>query len=129
MKPVRRKIRRHFGLTAKQVAVRSKRPWYFQMLLALTFMLIGFGSAYWLFHKKDQTQLQIQMQTQLQQKTLEAKDLISKLVGAQRELQVELATNNNLAKEFASVQDENLKIKEDLFFYKNMLNGKNKNSR
>ena len=129
MKPVRRKIRRHFGLTAKQVAVRSKRPWYFQMLIALMFMLIGFGSAYWLFHKKDQTKLQIQMQTQLQQKTLETKDLISKLVGAQRELQVELATNNNLAKEFASVQDENLKIKEDLFFYKNMLNGKNKNSR
>ena len=123
MKPVRRKIRRHFGLTAKQVAVRSQRPRYFQMLLALMFMAIGFGAAYWLFHENDQAQQQLQL------KTLETKDLISKLVGAQRELQIELATNNNLAKEFASVQDENLKIKEDLFFYKNMLNGKNKNSR
>ena len=122
MKPVRRKIRRHFGLTAKQVAVRSQRPWYFQMLLALMFMVIGFGVAYWLFHENDQAQAQLQQQ--LQQKTLETKDLITKLVGAQRELQIELATNNNLAKEFASVQDENLKIKEDLFFYKNMLNGK-----
>ena len=117
MKPVRRKIRRHFGLTAKQVAVRSQRPWYFQMVLALMFMTIGFVAAYWLFHENDQAQ------QQLQQKTLETKDLITKLVGAQRELQIELATNN-LAKEFASVQDENLKIKEDLFFYKNMLNGK-----
>ncbi len=49
MKPVRRKIRRHFGLTAKQVAVRSKRPWYFQVLLAVLFVTVGFGSAYWIF--------------------------------------------------------------------------------
>jgi len=47
-------------------------------------------------------------------------------MGAQRELQVELATNNNLAKELASVQDDNIKIKEDLFFYKNMLGKKSK---
>ncbi len=118
MKPVRRKIRRHFGLTAKQVAVRSQRPWYFQALLALLFIALGFGMAYWLMHENDDARQQLQL------KTLENKDLITKLVGAQRELQIELATNNNLAKEFASVQDENLKIKEDLFFYKNMLNGK-----
>ena len=120
MKPVRRKIRRHFGLTAKQVAVRSQRPWYFQSMLALLFMAIGFGVAFWIFKDNDKAQTQ----AQLHLKTLETKDLMTKLVGAQRELQIELATNNNLAKEFASVQDENLKIKEDLFFYKNMLNGK-----
>ena len=123
MKPVRRKIRHHFGLTAKQVAVRSQRPWYFQAALAFLFMAIGFGAAYWMLYENDHT-LNL-----LHQKTLENRELIAKLVGAQRELQIELATNNNLAKEFASVQDENLKIKEDLFFYKNMLNGKNKNSR
>ncbi len=118
MKPVRRKIRRHFGLTAKQVAVRSQRPWYFQGALALAFTVIGFGAAYWLLHTNDNAK------QQLQYKIIENKELITKLVSAQRQLQIELATNNNLAKEFASVQDENLKIKEDLFFYKNMLNGK-----
>ncbi len=120
MKPVRRRVRRHFGLTAKNVAVRSHRPWYFQSLLALLFVGLGFGLAYWILHRDD-----IQSVRQnLQQKTLENRALEGKLIGAQRELQVELATNNTLAKELASVQDENLKTKADLFFYKNMLSGK-----
>ena len=118
MKPVRRNIRRHFGLTAKQVAVRSQRPWYFQVLMAALFVALGFTLAYWMLHDAEN------IREKLTQTTLENKDLETKLVGAQRELQVELATNNNLAKELASVQDENIKVKEDIFFYKNMLNGK-----
>lgn len=120
MKPVRRKIRRHFGLTAKNVAVRSQRPWYFQALLAFLYVALGFGLAYWLLHNGDTETVR----KNLQQVTLENSALEAKLIGAQRELQVELATNNNLAKELASVQDENLKTKADLFFYKNMLSGK-----
>jgi hypothetical protein len=120
MKPVRRKIRRHFGLTAKQVAVRSHRPWYFQVFMAIFFIILGFGIAYWMLHDNESEIVR----QQLQLTTQENKDLQTKLVGAQRELQIELATNNNLAKELASVQDDNIKIKEDLFFYKNMLAGK-----
>ncbi len=120
MKPVRRNIRRHFGLTAKQVAVRSQRPWYFQALLALLFMLLGFGLAYWMLHDGES----LSIREQLKQSVIANKELEAKLVGAQRELQVELATNNNLAKELSSVQDENIKTKQDLFFYKNMLGKK-----
>jgi hypothetical protein len=122
MQPVRRRVRRHFGLTAKNVAVRSHRPWYFQTVLALMFVALGFGLAYWMLHRDDIETVR----ENLKQKTLENKDLEAKLIGAQRELQVELATNNNLAKELTSVQDESLKTKADLFFYKNMLGKKPK---
>jgi uncharacterized protein HemX len=122
MKPVRRKIRRHFGLTAKQVAVRSKRPWYFQALLATLFIVIGFASAYWIFQGGQNRSIRQKSELVAQ----ENRALQAKLVGAQRALQIQLASNNNLAKELASVQDENIKMKEDLFFYKNMLNGKSK---
>ena len=118
MKPVRRNVRRHFGLTARQVAVRSQRPWYFQALLAALCVALGFAMAYWILHDDNN------LGEKLKQVTLENSDLQSKLVGAQRELQVELATNNTLAKELASVQDDNIKAKEELFFYKNMLNKK-----
>jgi uncharacterized protein HemX len=120
MKPVRRNVRRHFGLTARQVAVRSQRPWYFQALLAALCVALGFGFAYWLLHDDEN------LHEKLKQVTLENTDLQSKLVGAQRELQVELATNNTLAKELASVQDDNIKAKEELFFYKNMLGKRSK---
>lgn len=122
MKPVRRNIRRHFGLTAKQVAVRSQRPWYFQAVLATLCVMIGFALAYWMLHDDEG----LTIREQLKQTVADNKALEAKLVGAQRELQVELATNNNLAKELATVQDESIKIKQDLFFYKNMLGKKPK---
>lgn len=80
----------------------------------------GVGSAYWIFQGGENQSIR----QKSEQIALENRVLQTKLVGAQRELQIELATNNNLAKELASVQDESIKIKEDLFFYKNMLKGK-----
>jgi hypothetical protein len=97
------------------VAVRSQRPWYFRALLAILCVALGYAIAYWVLHDSEN------VREKLQQTKLDNKELEIKLVGAQRELQVELATNNTLAKELASVQDENIKIKEDLFFYKNMV--------
>jgi cell division protein FtsB len=108
-------VRNHFGLTARRVAVRSQRPWYFRALLAIACVALGYAIAYWVLHDTEN------LAERLQQTKLDNKELEIKLVGAQRELQVELATNNTLAKELASVQDENIKIKEDLFFYKNMV--------
>ena len=120
MKPIRRRVRRHFGLTAKQVAVRTHRPWYVHVFLVFMFIAIGFGLAYWILFDEDVEKIKRDLETA----KLENNSLGTKLVKTQRELQVELATNNNLAKELASVQDEGLKCKEDLLFYKNMLNGK-----
>ena len=122
MKPIRRKIRSHFGLTAKQMAIRSHRPWYFRWIAAILFMSIGSALTYHVLHDEDIDTLRLKMQ-QVEQ---ENKDLHTKLIGAQQALQVELATNNNLAKELATVQDDNLKVKEDLVFYKNMLGRKTK---
>jgi len=95
--------------------VRSQRPWYFRVLLAILCVALGYAIAYWMLRDTEN------IREKLQQTKLDNKELEIKLVGAQRELQVELATNNTLAKELASVQDENIKIKEDLFFYKNMV--------
>jgi hypothetical protein len=120
MRPVDRRVRNHYGPTARRVAVRSQRPWYFQVLLAAMFVIFGFALAYWLLRDE------LDVREQLKLITAENKELEAKLVGAQRELQVELATKNTLAKEFATVQDENIKIKEELFFYKNMVGKKSR---
>ncbi len=123
MKPVRRKIRRHFGLTAKQVAVRSQRPWYFQWFLAILLLAIGFIMAYWYLNVGENAGLH----KSLQQTALENQALQTKLVSIERELQIKQALQDNLAKELASVQDESIKIKADLIFYKNMQDKKSRN--
>jgi hypothetical protein len=118
MKPVRRRIRRHFGLTAKQVAVRSKRPWYFQWGVAALYVLLGYLAAYWQITGGEN------IHGQLRQATLENQTLHTKIIQVERQLQIEQAAQSNLAKELSSVQDENIHLKEDLIFYKNMQNGK-----
>lgn len=116
MKPVRRKIRRHFGLTAKQMAIRSQRPWYFQWLLAVILLGIGFILAYWFLNGGANAGLH----ERLQQTALENQAFQTKIVSMERELQIKQALQDNLAKELANVQDESIKIKADLIFYKNM---------
>lgn len=118
MKKVRRGISKYYGVTAKQVAVHSARPWYYKVFLACFFVALGFGLAYFMLRSSDYYTVSQQLKkTMLKNKALEAQ-----LIQAQRDLQIELATNNNLAKELTNVQDENLKVKENLFFYKKMLN-------
>lgn len=119
MKPVRRRIRRHFGLTAKQVAVRSKRPWYFQWGMTALFIVLGYAIAYWQFASGGEN-----IHAKLKQTTLENQALNTKIIQVERQLQIEQAAQTNLTNELNNVQDENMRIKEDLVFYKNMLNGK-----
>lgn len=116
IRPIRRRLRNHFGLTAKQVAVRSHRPWYFQSMLAVVYVLVGFALAYWVLHDDDGESVR----QRLKQVTVENIELQKKLIASQRELQVELATSNNLAKTLTAQQDETIKLKEELVFYKNM---------
>jgi len=118
MKPVRRRIRRHFGLTAKQVAVRSKRPWYFQWGITAVFVIAGYLIAYWQFSSRGD------IYQKYQQTALENQALHTKIIQVERQLQIEQAAQTNLTKELNKVQDENMHIKQDLVFYKNMLNGK-----
>ncbi|OIQ96923.1 hypothetical protein GALL_211200 [mine drainage metagenome] len=115
MKPVRRRIRRHFGLTAKQVAVRSQRPWYFQWVIVAVLVLVGYSIAYWKFEAGSE---------KLKQAVSDSQSLQSKVIIVERQLQIEQAAQANLEKELNVVQDENLHLKEDLLFYKGMVSGK-----
>lgn len=115
MKPVKRRIRKHFGLTAKQVAVRSKRPWYFQWLIWCCLIAMGYALAYW--------QLSFD-QEQFSQLLEENQVLQTKLIQLQKEVQIEQAAQANLQKELAQIQDENIHVKEELLFYKNMVDKK-----
>ena len=115
MRPVKRKIRRHFGLTAKQVAVRSQRPWYFQWLVATIFVVAGYMLAYWQFTGGEN------LVAKLNQAVLENQGFQTKLIQVEQQIKIEQASQKNLNEELKLVHDENIKLKEDLLFYKNML--------
>jgi len=118
MKPVSRKLKRHFGATAKHVAVRSKQPWYWQILVYGLLVFLGYMVAYAQLSGGDFGSLHQNVQ-QLKQ---ENQDLQAKLVHSERQLQVETAAQTNLTKEMATLQDEQMHLKEDVAFYQNIMN-------
>jgi len=124
MKRVTRRLRRHFGSTAKRVAVRSQRPWYWSWLSAGLLVLAGYVIGYWQFTGGDYN-----LRSSVERLTRENQSLQAKMVYNERQLQVEQATQSNLSKELEKLQDEDMKLKEDLAFYKNMLGERVKRGR
>lgn len=114
---LQRGIKRHFGPTAAQVAVRPRLPWYWGAVLPLALLLLGYVVGYWQFAAGDLNTLS----AQVQQLTLENQSLQAKIVHNERQLQVEQAAQANLAKELAALQEEDMRIKEDVEFYKSIL--------
>jgi type VI protein secretion system component VasK len=118
--PITRKFKRHYGVSARNLTVRSKQPWYWQLGLAVMLVLLGYVIAYWHFtggkfwHFSDN----------LQRVTAENSSLQAKVIQMERQLQVQQVAQNNLANDLKSLQDESLKLKQDVLFYKNMVNDK-----
>ncbi len=122
MKLVSRCFKRHLGSTAKKVVVRSQRPWYWTWLFAGLLMLGGYFVAYWQFTGGDYSDLR----SKVERLSKGNQTLQAKVVYTERQLQVEQATQSNLSNELTKLQDEDMRLKEDLAFYKNMLDEKAK---
>lgn len=82
------------------------------------YVMLGYVVAYWQFASSQDAH------QKLKQATLENQALHTKIIQIERQLQIEQAAQTNLTKELNAVQDENMHIKQDLFFYKNMVNDK-----
>ncbi|OIQ90179.1 hypothetical protein GALL_279200 [mine drainage metagenome] len=113
-----RMLKRHFGITAPHVAVRAALPWYWELARLLLLLLVGYAVAYWQFvgrhtHPFDKL---------AEQKLEDVQSMQAKVVHLESQLQVSAAAQGDLTKEMASMQDENMRMKEDVAFYKSILN-------
>ena len=112
-----RKVKHHFGPTAKQVAVRPQQPWFWSVLFVFSLVLLGYLAGYWQFAASDLSNLAARMELLTQ----ENRSLQAKIVHNERQLQVERAAQDSLAEELAILQEEDMRIKEDVEFYKSIL--------
>ena len=124
MRKVTRRLKRHFGASAKHVTVRTQQPWYWQWFVALLLILFGYLVGYWQFTGGDYVGMLNSVNNLLRDKqTLEAKT-----VYRERQLQVERAAQKSLADELAALQDESIQLKEEVAFYRGILNENAANS-
>lgn len=118
MRKVTRRLRGHFGATAKKVTVRSKQPWYWQWFVAILLILFGYLAGYWQFTGGDYIGLIRSVNNLLK----DNQQLEVKTVYRERQLQVERAAQKSLADELSLLQGENMELKEEVAFYRGILN-------
>jgi hypothetical protein len=117
MKNLTRALRLHFGTSTQSVAVRVKFPWYWRLFWLGALVGIGFGIGYWLYANDSTAQLQADVQ-RLEQ---ENRQLRTQTIHVESQQQVTQVAQKDLAKDIAVLQEENVQLKEDVGFYKSIL--------
>jgi hypothetical protein len=117
MRPWLRVLKQRFGITAPQVAVHTALPWYWRAAWLLLLVGLGYAGAYWQFIGRHTHPFDVAASQKLES----AQVLQAKVVHLESQLLVTGAAQSNLAKEMATMQDENMRMKEEVAFYKSIL--------
>ena len=117
MKRGLRRLRGRNKRIARPVAVRVMRPWYWRVLLLAIPLLVGYALAYWQFSGQEDFHANVASR----QVRTDNSALSQQLVLVERQLQIERATRSNATREMAALQDEIMRLKEDVAFYQDIL--------
>lgn len=114
MRRFRRSLRKHSGITARRVAVRSQPPWYGRLLLVLILLLTGYALGYWQYGNTPAT-------ISLEQLKKENQALQQSIVHLEQQSRVDRAAQRNFASQMAALQAEGMRLKEEVAFYESIL--------
>ncbi len=115
MGPIKRRLKKSYSITSKELHIQSKRPWYTQFFLIVAMFIIGYSLAFWQFSRKSQEVDALKMSKQ---------SLEVQIIKLERQLQIERVAEEKLQSKINETQEELLRTKEELVFYQNMVNKK-----
>lgn len=130
LRRLRERFDRRFGATAPRLAVRTHIPWPLRVLSLgfVTFCAAALG--WWIYDagrqhagydesRTAETLERLSEQTVRLQKDNE--ELRATAVAAERQLQIERASHDDLARQVKQLGEENARLKEDLAFFQNLI--------
>lgn len=117
MRRLAHRLRRHFGPAATHVAVRAEVPWYWRFAWMALLVLLGFAIGHWRYAGGSAAL----MRDEIARLEKENKALRAQAIHVERQQQVTSVAQNDLAKDLAALQEENVRLKEDVTFYKSIL--------
>lgn len=129
---IRRQLRQFFGISARRVAVRTEIPWYWRALLwggVLSVSLVLAGGLYDTgrrfagFDSRTMGRELAGLQDRLAELEGELAQLRSVSRAADSRLQVEKATQDELAVQLRTLQRENAALKEELAVFEGFVSG------
>lgn len=130
MRSLGRRLRSTFGIGSARMAIRSQMAWYWRYLLNLLMMVLVACVVWWLVQNSYRItgvsfeEARQQMNALTEENGRLKKDLETArgtLVERDRQLQIEKASQQELARTVAQLQEENASIKEDLGFLRKLM--------
>lgn len=130
MRGIGRRLRSSFGIGSSRMAIRSQLAWYWRWLLNLLMMAVVGGVVWWLVQNSyritgfnmEEAKQQIDSLTEDNRKMKrELETARGTLIERDRQLQIERASQTELARSVTQLQEENSSIKEDLGFLRKLM--------
>jgi hypothetical protein len=130
MRGIGRRLRSSFGIGSSRMAIRSQLAWYWRWLLNLLMMVVVGAVVWWLVQNsyritgvsfeeaRQQMNALSDENTRMKQELGAARGT---LIERDRQLQIERASQTELARTVAQLQDENASLKEDLGFLRRLM--------
>lgn len=125
-----RRIKRRFGISAPQVAVRPHIAWYWRWFWVLALAAVSVLLAWWGydagrryagFDKSEADQELSRLKELSSRLERENDELRVQAAGAERQLQIERAAHADLNQQLKSLGDETTRLKEDLAFFQSLM--------
>ena len=134
MRGIGRRLRSSFGIGSSRMAIRSQLAWYWRWLLNLLMMGLVAAVVWWLVQNSyritgfsvEEARQQIGVlgdENARLKRDLDAAR--ASLIERDRQLQIEKASQTELARNVAQLQEENASIKEDLGFLRRVMSSGN----
>ena len=124
-----RRIKRKFSISAPRLAVRPHVPWYVRWAITAPFLLIVGWGVWWAydtglalagFHRGQAESELARLREQIAFLKDENAKLGSQAISYERQAQIEHAANLETAKQLKNLNEENVRIQEDLAFFQNL---------
>jgi hypothetical protein len=130
MRSIGRRIRSTFGLGSSRVAIRPQLAWYWRWLINLLAMAAVAGVVWWVvqnsyritgFNAEEARQQLDSLAEENQRMKRELEQARTSVTERDRQLQIEKASQVELARSVAQLQEENATLKEDLGFLRRVM--------
>lgn len=130
MRGLARRLRTNFSIGSSRMAIRSQRAWYWRWLLNVLMMAAVATVVWWVVQNSyritgftaDEARHQIEVLNEANARMKRDLDAMrTQLIERDRQLQVERASQSELARAVAGLQEENASLKEDLGFLRKVM--------
>jgi len=132
-----KKFRQRFGISAPRMTVTTHVAWYWRMLGLVALLSCSLALAAWMydagrrfagFDRSEAEQELTQLRESVGKLTEETAQLRASVNASESKLQIERAAQTQLGRQVKALEDENVRLKEDLAFFENLIPGEHRDN-